>query len=116
MENNNELVEILTDITKRITKLEDVVYIENIKNSFKQILDNYLLIYLNEQNIVNFIDRDTQAVYKKYIEERRKHGYSDNTLSHIRSFNKAVRLRFPNLYIKHITRNGFNMYIWKVYE
>lgn len=114
--NNNELVEILVDLTKRITKLEDVVYVKNIENSFKNMLDDYLLKYLNEQNIINFIDRDTQAVYRKYIEAREKAGYKPETLSHIRSFNKAIKMRFPNLYIKHITRNGANMYIWKANE
>lgn len=113
---NNELVDVLANITGRISKLEDIVYYKNIENNFKSMLDDYLLTYLNEQSIVNFIDRDTQVVYKKYISVRETHGYKDETLAHIRSFNKAVKMRFPNLYIKHITRNGVNMYLWKVHE
>lgn len=114
--NNEELIKVLADITKRLSILEDFMFKKDITNSFKNIYDDYLITYINDENIINLVDRDTTVVYNRYLDTRKKLGYSKDTASHIRSFNKAVRKRFPNLYIKHLTRNGVNVYIWKSNE
>lgn len=113
---DEELVKVLADITKRLNVLEDFMFTKNVENSFKKVYDDYLLKFLNDQNIVNFIDRQTDDVYTTYVKARKERGYKDDTVAHIRSFNKAVRKRFPKLYIKHITRNHSNVYLWKSNE
>lgn len=99
----------LDNIYNKLCKIERMLERKEYRPS--KVKDLFLEDYINDETISSFLDKTTNECYEVYKQSREQFDFEPVTICTIRTFNDIVKKTF-NLNIKHITRNGKNLYIW----
>lgn len=98
-----EIIELL----KRIDKKLDKALLKNtsVPDSLKE--------FLYSKSMYDFVDVQTKVAYHAYLCYKEIRSPEDPEISQT-AFNKIIRNHFPDLEIKHTTKEGQQMYLFKL--
>ena len=97
----------IIQMLKRIESKLDKVLLKNtsVPDSLKE--------FLYSKNMYDFVDVQTKVAYHAYIAYKEVRSPEDPEISQT-AFNKIIRNHFPDLEIKHTTKEGQQMYLFKL--
>jgi len=83
-------------------------------NQSYYIYDPFLLEYMRNTTIIDFLYQDAKECYNKFLEERQASDVPSDLVASARVFNKAISDKYPTLTRNHVYRKGQNRYVWVV--